>query len=46
MGKIAFVVIWLVPEGDDKDNTQLEKEILETLRCDRLGEIEKVTVLQ
>jgi len=42
--KMAFVVIWLVPEADKENNKKLEKEIRESVKCDWLKEIEKVTV--
>lgn len=45
MGKIAFVVVMLVPEADKEGNAQLEKEIREEFRIPWLYKIEKVTVV-
>ena len=44
MGKIAFVVVTLVPEADSKDNRQIEKEIHKELKIPWLAHIEKVMV--
>jgi len=44
MGKKAIIEICLVPETLEIDNEQIEKEIRESLKCDWLGEVEKVTV--
>lgn len=45
MRKIAIITVDLVPETSDVANGQIEKEIGETLNCDWLLRIEKVTVL-
>ena len=45
MSKIAIIVVDLVPETSDASHSQIEKEIAETLNCDWLLRIEKVTVL-
>ena len=44
MSKKAIIVISLVSESRDVDNERIEKEIRESLKCDWLGEVEKVTV--
>jgi len=44
MNKRAVIVISLVSESKDVDNERIEKEIKETLKCDWLAEIEKVTI--
>jgi len=44
MGKKAIIEIRLVSESKDMDNKRIEKEIRESLQCDWLAEIEKVTV--
>jgi translation elongation factor EF-1beta len=44
MGKKAIIEIHLVPESKDVDNKRIEKEIKESVQCDWLAEIEKVTV--
>jgi len=44
MGKKAIIEIRLVSESKNVDNKRIEKEIKESLRCDWLAEIEKVTV--
>lgn len=44
MGKKAIIEIYLVSESKDVDNKRIEKEIRESLQCDWLAEIEKVTV--
>lgn len=44
MGKMAIIIIRLVPESKDVDNERIEREIRESLQCDWLAEIEKVTV--
>jgi len=44
MGKKAIIEIHLVSESKDVDNKRIEKEIKESLQCDWLAEIEKVTV--
>jgi len=44
MSKKAFIIISLVSESKDVDNEQIKKEIRESLQCDWLAEIEKVTV--
>lgn len=44
MGKKAIIEIRLVSESKDADNKRIEKEIKESLQCDWLSEIEKVTV--
>jgi hypothetical protein len=45
MSKIAITVVDLVPEASEKAHNQIEKEIAESLQCDWLLRIEKVTVL-
>ena len=45
MSKIAIIVVDLVPETSEVSHGQIEKEIAETLNCDWLLRIEKVTVL-
>ncbi len=45
MSKIAIIVIDLVPETSEASLNQIEKEIADTLQCDWLLRIEKVTVL-
>jgi len=42
--KKAEVVIILVPEADKQKNRRLALDIKESLHCDWLAEIEKVTV--
>jgi len=44
MSKKAIVIISLVSESKDVDNERIEREIRESLKCDWLKEIEKVTV--
>jgi len=44
MGKKAIIEIHLVPESKDVDNKQIEKEIKESLQCDWLLKILKITV--
>ena len=44
MTKKAIIIISLVPESKNVSNKQLEKEIRESVKCDWLAEIEKVTV--
>ena len=44
MNKRAVIVISLVSESKDVDNERIEREIKETLKCDWLAEIEKVTI--
>jgi hypothetical protein len=44
MGKKAIIEIRLVSESKDADNKRIEKEIKESVQCDWLAEIEKVTV--
>jgi len=43
--KIALITIYLVPEASDRSHSQIEKEIADSLQCDWLKRIEKVTVL-
>jgi hypothetical protein len=45
MGKIAIVVVDLVPEASEAPHSQIEKEMNDSLKCDWLLKIEKVTVL-
>jgi len=45
MSKIAIIVVDLVPETSETSHNQIEKEIAESLQCDWLLRIEKVTVL-
>jgi hypothetical protein len=45
MSKIAIIVVDLVPETSEASHSQIEKEIAESLQCDWLLGIEKVTVL-
>jgi hypothetical protein len=45
MSKIAIVVIDLVPEASQATQSQIEKEITNSLQADWLLKIEKVTVL-
>lgn len=44
LGKKAIVEICLVPESKNVSNERIEVEIKESLKCDWLAEIEKVTV--
>jgi translation elongation factor EF-1beta len=41
MTKKATIIIQLVPESEDVNNEQIEKEIKESLQCDWLAEIER-----
>jgi hypothetical protein len=43
--KIAIIVVDLVPEASETTHNQIEKEIADSLQCDWLKRIEKVTVL-
>ncbi|MCJ7559291.1 hypothetical protein MUO79_01570 [Candidatus Bathyarchaeota archaeon] len=43
--KIAIITVDLVPETSRVSHSQIEKEIGESLQCDWLLRIEKVTVL-
>jgi hypothetical protein len=45
MSKIAIIVVNLVPETSEVSHNQIEKEITDSLNCDWLLKIEKVTVL-
>jgi hypothetical protein len=45
MDKIAIIVVNLVPESSEASHNQIEREIAESLQCDWLLRIEKVTVL-
>jgi len=45
MSKIAIIVVNLVPETSEASHNQIEKEIADSLQCDWLLKIEKVTVL-
>jgi len=45
MRKIAIIRVNLVPEASEAPHNQIEKEITESLQCDWLLRIEKVTVL-
>ena len=45
MSKIAVIVVDLVPEASEEPHNQLEKEMNDSLQCDWLLRIEKVTVL-
>lgn len=44
MTRKAIIEVHLVPESKDVDNERIEKEIMDSLRCAWLAEIEKVTV--
>jgi len=44
MCKKAIIEISLVPESKKASNERIEKEIKESLKCDWLAEVEKVTV--
>jgi hypothetical protein len=44
MDKKAIIEIKLVPESKDVDNKRIIREIRESLRCDWLAVIEKVTI--
>lgn len=44
MTKKAIIVISLVPESKDVDDKQIKREIRESLKCDWLAEVEKLTV--
>lgn len=44
LGKKAVVEICLVPETLKITDKQLEKEIKQSLKCDWLAEIEKITL--
>jgi len=43
--KIAIIVVDLVPEAAETAHNEIEKEIADSLQCDWLQRIEKVTVL-
>lgn len=43
--KIAIIVVDLAPEASDTTHSQIEKEIADSLQCDWIKRIEKVTVL-
>jgi len=45
MSKIAIIKVNLVPEASEAKHNQVEKEIADSLQCDWLLRIEKVTVL-
>jgi hypothetical protein len=45
MSKIAVIVVDLVPEASMATHSQIEKEMNDSLQCDWLLRIEKVTVL-
>jgi hypothetical protein len=45
MSKIAIVVVDLVPEASMATHSRIEKEVNDSLQCDWLLRIEKVTVL-
>ena len=42
-GKVV-VEICLVPESRDLDDERIKKEIKESLKCDWLAEVEKITM--
>jgi len=42
--KKAIIEIHLVPESKDIDNKRIEREIKQSLKCDWLAVIERVTV--
>jgi len=44
MSKRVVIEILLVPESKDIDNKQIEREIKQSLKCDWLAVIEKVTI--
>lgn len=44
MTKKTTIVISLVPEADNKLDTQIKKDIAESLKCDWLLEVEKISV--
>jgi hypothetical protein len=44
MGKIAIIILDLVPEAKETANSQIEKEISNSLECDWLLKTKKVTV--
>jgi hypothetical protein len=44
MAKKAIIEIHLVSESKDIDNKRIEREIRESLRCDWLAVIEKITI--
>jgi len=46
MGKIAFIVVRLVPESETVDNKTIEKEIQQDSQIPWNKQIEKVTVLK
>jgi len=45
MDKIAIIVVDLVPEAKEATHRQVENEIANSLQCDWVLKIEKVTVL-
>ncbi len=44
MTRKAIIEVSLVPESEDIEKKQIEKEIMESVKCAWLAEIEKVTV--
>jgi len=44
MTKKAAILISLVPEADNELDTQIEKDIAKSLKCDWFLEIEKISV--
>ncbi len=45
MRKIAIIVVDLVPEASEASDSKIEKEMADTLECDWMQRIEKVTIL-
>ncbi|MCW4025205.1 MAG: hypothetical protein NWF01_09255 [Candidatus Bathyarchaeota archaeon] len=46
MNKIAIITISLVPEAKETSNSQIEKEISNSIECDWLLKTQKVTILE
>jgi translation elongation factor EF-1beta len=44
MTKKVIIVVSLVSESEDVDDEQIKREIRESLKCDWLAEVERVTV--
>jgi hypothetical protein len=46
MDKTAIITIDLVPEAKETANSQIEKEISNSIECDWLLKTQKVTILE
>ncbi len=44
MTRKATIVVSLVSESENIDSEQIEKEIMESLKCDWLAEVKKVKI--